>query len=194
MPRGRCASAMRTAAGGRPPQQRAEQLDRRRVRPVEVVEHEHERPALRKGLEQRAHRAMGAIALVLNRRIARGRERRQRRGRRARAPCTRLRPGRPGSSDRALAGTRPAHRRRPRTAGRARAPTRSRRGRAARVHLRARRALRAGASCRSRAPRRARSHLRGPDRPRQALDRATELLGAPNEVVGKQGHFVVWRG
>ena len=41
--RGRIARASRTGPAGRPMQQRAEQLDRGRVGPVEVVEHEHER-------------------------------------------------------------------------------------------------------------------------------------------------------
>ena len=65
--------------GRRPAQQRAEQLDRRRVGPVEVVEHEHERLRRREPLEQRAHGAVAAIALVLERDLAAARERRQRR-------------------------------------------------------------------------------------------------------------------
>ena len=43
---------------GRPAQQRTEQLDRARVSPVEVVEHEDQRPRLRETLEQRAHRSV----------------------------------------------------------------------------------------------------------------------------------------
>jgi hypothetical protein len=65
--------------GRRPAQQRSEQLDRRRVGPVEVVEHEHERLRRRELLEQRAHGAVAAIALVLERHLATARERRQRR-------------------------------------------------------------------------------------------------------------------
>ena len=65
--------------GRRPPQQRAEQLDGRRVRPVEVVEHEDERPRVGKMLEQCAHGTMAAVALVLERHVPRGRERGQRR-------------------------------------------------------------------------------------------------------------------
>ena len=51
--------------GGRgPPQQRAGQLDRRRVGPVEVVEDDGGRPGGER-LEQRAHRAVRAVALAL---------------------------------------------------------------------------------------------------------------------------------
>src|SRR5438477_5939504 len=63
----------------RPAQECAEQLDRRRVGPVEVVEHEYERPRLREMLEQRAHGPMAAIALVLKRNCSTACERRQRR-------------------------------------------------------------------------------------------------------------------
>ena len=52
-------------SGRRAAQQRAEQLDRGRVRPVEVVEHEEEGPRVREELEERAHRAVRAVALVL---------------------------------------------------------------------------------------------------------------------------------
>ena len=45
-------------------QQRREQLDRRAVAPVQVVEHEHERPRAREEAEQAARRAVSAIALV----------------------------------------------------------------------------------------------------------------------------------
>ncbi len=50
-----------------PAQQRAEQLDRRGVGPVEVVEHEEKRLRFRfdKLLEQGAHRAVAAEALLL---------------------------------------------------------------------------------------------------------------------------------
>ena len=52
---------------GRAAQERGEQLHRRGVRPVDVVEGEHERPGGRQPLEQLAHRAVGAVALVLRR-------------------------------------------------------------------------------------------------------------------------------
>ena len=54
--------------GGRLAQQGGEQVDRGRVRPVDVVEDEHER--LRRGepLEQRARRPVHAVALVLEHR------------------------------------------------------------------------------------------------------------------------------
>jgi hypothetical protein len=45
---------------------------------VDVVEHEHERPRLREQLEQRAHSAMAAIALVLERHRTSDSEPRQR--------------------------------------------------------------------------------------------------------------------
>ena len=48
-------------------QQPGEQLDRRLVAPVEIVQHDHERPLVREELEQAAHRAVGAVALVGNR-------------------------------------------------------------------------------------------------------------------------------
>ncbi len=51
----------------RPAQQRAEQLHRPGVSPVEIVEHEHQRPARRQSLEQLTHRAVTAVALVLER-------------------------------------------------------------------------------------------------------------------------------
>ena len=55
------------ARAGRPPEQRAEKLDGRRVGPVDVVEHENHRSRLRQLLEQRAHRSVTAVALVLKR-------------------------------------------------------------------------------------------------------------------------------
>jgi hypothetical protein len=64
---------------GRPTQQRAEQLDRCRVSPVEVVKDEDERPRLREPLEQRPHRTMAAVALVLGRHLVAAGERPQRR-------------------------------------------------------------------------------------------------------------------
>jgi hypothetical protein len=63
----------------RPAEKRAEQLDRRRVGPVEVIQYEYERLRRRKLLEQRAHRTVAAVALVLWRQLAPGRERGQRR-------------------------------------------------------------------------------------------------------------------
>ncbi len=59
---------------GRPAQQRREQLHRRGIGPVDVVEHEHQRPAVGEPLQQLAHRPMGAIAFVLQRRSARRRQ------------------------------------------------------------------------------------------------------------------------
>ena len=58
----------------RPVEKRAQQLDRRRIRPVDVVEHQHDRLALRERLEQRAHRAVASIPLVLDRRSVPGRQ------------------------------------------------------------------------------------------------------------------------
>ena len=63
--------------GRRSVEERAEQLDRRRIRPVDVIEHEHHRLGLRERLEQRADGAVAAVALVLNRGPASGREARQ---------------------------------------------------------------------------------------------------------------------
>ncbi len=60
-----------------PAQQRAEQLDRRRVGPVEVIEHEHERRWRREPLEEFADRTMAAVALGLERHLAACRQRRQ---------------------------------------------------------------------------------------------------------------------
>ena len=48
-------------------QQPGEQLDRRLVAPVEIVQHDHERPLVCEELEQPAHRAVGSVALVGNR-------------------------------------------------------------------------------------------------------------------------------
>jgi hypothetical protein len=45
---------------------------------VQVIEHEHERLRGRELLEQRAHRTVAAITLVLERHLATARERRQR--------------------------------------------------------------------------------------------------------------------
>jgi hypothetical protein len=60
-------------------QQRAQQLDRSRIAPVQVIEHQHERLAARQQLQQRAHGAMAAVALVLRRDLPSRRQRRQRR-------------------------------------------------------------------------------------------------------------------
>jgi hypothetical protein len=59
-------------------QQRAEQLDRRRVGPVEIVENEDERPEPGEVLEQGAHRPVAAVALVLDRDVVAAREREER--------------------------------------------------------------------------------------------------------------------
>ena len=55
---------------GRAAQQRREQVDRRGIGPVHVVERQHERPAHREPLEQLAHRPVRAVALVLEHRPA----------------------------------------------------------------------------------------------------------------------------
>ncbi len=125
---GGIASASSTgAAGGRRSSAPSSSIDAG-VGPVEVVEHEHERLRRRELLEQRTHRAVAAIALVLERRRTAAGECRQRR-----EDVSELRPDvvvqsvrrAPG---RALARTRRARRRRARTAGRARARRPSRRG------------------------------------------------------------------
>ena len=51
--------------GRRSLQQGAEQLDGRRVGPMNVVEHEHERPVRGEALQQLADGAVAAVALVL---------------------------------------------------------------------------------------------------------------------------------
>ena len=53
--------------GGRSMEQGAKQLDRRRISPVDVVEHEDHRLGLRERLEQHADGAVAAVALVLDR-------------------------------------------------------------------------------------------------------------------------------
>ena len=60
--------------GRRSMEERAEQLDRRRIGPVDVVEHQHHRLGLRERLEQHADRPVTAVALVLDRGPAPGRE------------------------------------------------------------------------------------------------------------------------
>ena len=62
---------------GRPAEEGSDQLQRRGVGPVEIVEHEHERLRRPELLEQRAHGAVAAIALVLERDLAVARQRRQ---------------------------------------------------------------------------------------------------------------------
>ncbi len=59
---------------GRSMEERTEQLDRRRICPVDVVEHEYQRLGLRECLEQCANGAVAAVALVLDRRPAPDRE------------------------------------------------------------------------------------------------------------------------
>src|SRR4029077_18114688 len=59
---------------GRSVEERAEQLDRCGIRPVDVVEHEHDRLGLRERLKQHADGAVAAVALVLDRGPAPGRE------------------------------------------------------------------------------------------------------------------------
>ena len=108
--------------GRRAVQQRAEQLDRRRVAPVEVVEHQHERlrpPAARAARGRRggcgSARAAAPPPGPRPARTARGTPSPARPGRRPRA--------RRAGAARGPGGTRRARRRRPRTAGRARAPS-----------------------------------------------------------------------
>ena len=60
----------------RPAKQRAEQLDRSRIGPVEVVEDEDEGLRPRKVFEERTDRSMDAITLVLERRLMVFRQRR----------------------------------------------------------------------------------------------------------------------
>ena len=62
---------------GRAAQQRAHQLRRCVVSPMEIVEHEHERPRRREPLKQLAHRPVHAIPLDLKRRAATGDKGRQ---------------------------------------------------------------------------------------------------------------------
>ena len=107
-------------------EKRAEQLDRPRVGPVQVVQDQHERlarqPASPAG---RAPRGGCGSARPAERRRRRCRAPRAR-GTRARAPCAPSRPAAPAVVDRVPRRTRRARRRRPRTAGRARARRRSR--------------------------------------------------------------------
>ena len=56
-------ASRRTRAGGRAPDEREQQLDRRRVRVVHVVEREHERPRRREPPEQLDHRPVRPEAL-----------------------------------------------------------------------------------------------------------------------------------
>ncbi len=137
-------------------QQRAEQLDRPGVGPVQVVQDQHERLARRPASPAgRAPRGGCGSARPGARRRHRCRVPRARETR-ARAPCEPSRPAAPAVVGRVPRRTRRARRRRPRTAGRARARTRSRRAPAGRALRREPRARRAGASCRCRARRRSR--------------------------------------
>jgi hypothetical protein len=52
--------------GGRAAQERSEQLDRARIGPVEIVKDEYERRRPREVLEEQAHGAVAAIALLLD--------------------------------------------------------------------------------------------------------------------------------
>jgi hypothetical protein len=61
------ASASDTAAAAAASSKCAEQLDGSRVGPVEVVQHEDERAGVCELLEQCPHRAVAAVALVLER-------------------------------------------------------------------------------------------------------------------------------
>ena len=68
------------AGAGRAAHQRGDEVDRRGIGPVDVVEDEHERARRGQPREQLAHRAMRPVALVLQQArpvIARGRDRRQ---------------------------------------------------------------------------------------------------------------------
>ena len=84
-------------------QERADQLDRPGVGPVQVVEDQDERLRRREQLQQLADGAVRAVALVLERRPAAGVERDQAREARVRAPRE---PGRRGRSRRR--GSRPS--------------------------------------------------------------------------------------
>ncbi len=80
---GRKPSASSTGTGALAPQQRGQQLDRRVVAPVQVVEHQHERLRAREQAEQPLRGAVDAVALVGDRlphRRARAALRRQQRG------------------------------------------------------------------------------------------------------------------
>jgi hypothetical protein len=61
--------------GGRPAKQRPEQLGRRRIGPVHVVEQKHERLGRRELLEEQPHPAVHAVALVAPRPLRSVRER-----------------------------------------------------------------------------------------------------------------------
>ena len=118
--RGRSATTIRTARVGRAAQQRAEQLERPGVRPVQVVEQQHERLRRRQRLQQPAEGAVRAVAIALRRRAGR----RQRREHVRELGARLARRARRAGAARAPGRTRPGRRRRARTAARARAPTR----------------------------------------------------------------------
>ena len=177
---GRAPSASRTARRRRPAQQRGEQLDRCRIGPVDVVEHEHERRRRCDALEQLAHGPVGAVALVLSARARSPAPSPAWRGTSAPARCAGRRRATRGVAARARRRTPRARRRRSRTAGRPPAPMRSRTARGARARRHGRPARRAAVlpipgSPTSRSPRPAPRERRG------AVQRA-ELLGAPDEV------------
>ena len=158
--------------GRRPAQERSEQLDRRRVGPVQIVEHEHER--LRRSRVARAASARHGGCDSARAGAPPGDRSRasSTKGRRARAPSERRRRGRRSDSGRALARTRRANPRTPRTASRARAPTPSLRGRGVLGRPRERRAPPRDASFRCPAHRRAGLRPSRLDRVRPGLDRA----------------------
>ena len=174
---GRDASTISTPAAGGPVQQAGREVDGRGVGPVEVVEDEHQRLGGRQPFEQLADRPVGPVALVQGSGRPAAAEVRQRREdlreldahvfvEVRQAPAARRRPG-----------TRPARRRRPRTAGRARGRRPLRPGRCARGRRRGRRARPAAASCRCRRLRRSRSPGRGGRRARRAPRRAARARG-----------------
>ena len=128
----------------------AEQLDRGGVAPVQVVEHQHERP--RRARAARAARARRDSCGSARGATAGSRGRARRRESDGSTPASSPRTSSPraarAAAARARGRTRRARRRRPRRAGRARAPTRSPRARCSRARRRGARARRAGASCR----------------------------------------------
>ena len=169
---GRMARARSTGAAGGRRSSATEQLDRGRVGPVEVVEHEHERLRRREPLEQRRDGAVAAVALVLERQLAADRERRQRRETCAELAADVVVEGRRAAGLEPSRRTRRARPRRRRRAGRARARRRSPRGRGAPSVGAGRRPRPGDVSCRCPARRRAASLSGGPGRRRPDPDRA----------------------
>ena len=84
------------AGGRRPVQQAGREIDGRGVRPVEVVEDEHQRLGGRQPFEQLADRPVGPVALVQDSRQTRRGRGPTTTGRPARARHARLRRGSPG--------------------------------------------------------------------------------------------------